>query len=146
MRETLDRHEAAATTDSSEYQAASLEFYNRHVCRIVPWPDCVARTFDQFNQDIYELMQGPSEFVINGIHKDYDLTPRMPGIHTPTLLTCGRYDEMRPADIAYYASLIDGSEVAIFEESSHMPHVEEPSRYLEVLRDFLHRAERVHAQ
>jgi pimeloyl-ACP methyl ester carboxylesterase len=33
------------------------------------------------------------------------------------------------------------AELVIFEQSSHMPHLEEPERYLQVLRDFLHRAE-----
>jgi proline iminopeptidase len=143
VRETLDRHEAAGTTDSPEYQAASMEFYQRHVCRLAPWPDSVVRTFAQLNQAIYERMQGPSEFVINGIHKDYDLTPSLSEIRVPTLFTCGRHDEMRPEDVTYYASLVTGAELAVFDESSHTPHLEEPERYLPVLRDFLHRADSV---
>jgi hypothetical protein len=37
--------------------------------------------------------------------------------------------------------LVPGAELVVFEESSHMPHFEEPDRYLQVLRDFLHRTE-----
>ncbi len=48
---------------------------------------------------------------------------------------------MRPEDTAWYHSLVPGSELVVFEESSHMPHLEEPDRYQRVLRDFLHRAE-----
>lgn len=137
----LDRHEAAGTTDSDEYQEASMAFYGRHVCRLDPWPDPLMRTFNQMNPVIYERMQGPSEFQITGIHKDYDVTGRLGELRTPTLFLSGRYDEIRPEDTAWYHSLVPGSELVIFEESSHMPHLEEPDRFQQVLRDFLHRAE-----
>lgn len=141
VRAVLDRHEAAGTTDSDEYQEASMEFYNRHVCRLDPWPDPVMRTFSQVNQAIYERMQGPSEFQITGIYKDYDVTGRLGELAVPALFLCGRHDEIRPEDTAWYHSLVPGSELVIFEKSSHLPHFEEPERYLQVLRDFLHRAE-----
>jgi L-proline amide hydrolase len=47
VQETLTRHEEAGTTDDPEYEAAVAVFYDRHVCRVVPLPDCVARTFAQ---------------------------------------------------------------------------------------------------
>jgi pimeloyl-ACP methyl ester carboxylesterase len=40
---------------------------------------------------------------------------------------------------------IPGSELVLFEESSHLAHLEEPERYLAVLRDFLARAEAAEA-
>ncbi len=141
VRAALDRHEAVGTTDSEEYQAASMEFYRRHVCRLDPWPTALVRSFEGLNHAIYERLQGPSEFTITGIHKDYDITPRLPQITVPTLITCGRHDEMRPEDCAWYASLVPGAELAVFEESSHMAHLEEPERYRAVLRGFLQRAE-----
>lgn len=141
VRAVLDRHEAAGTMDSDEYQKASMEFYVRHVCRLDPWPDPLMRTFNQLNQAIYERMQGPSEFQITGIHKDYDVTDRLGELTVPTLFLCGRHDEIRPEDTAWYHNLVPGSELVIFEESSHMPHLEEPDRFQRVLRDFVHRAE-----
>lgn len=141
VQTVLDRHESAGTTDSEEYQNATMEFYRRHVCRLDPWPDSVMRTFGQLNQTIYERMQGPNEFAITGIYKDYDITDRLGELTVPTLFICGRYDEMRPEDTEFYQSLVPGSELAIFEESSHLPHLEEPERYASVLREFLHRCE-----
>jgi hypothetical protein len=52
-----------------------------------------------------------------------------------------RHDETRPQETAFFRSLVPGAELVVFEESSHMPHLEEPDRYLQVLRDFLHRTE-----
>jgi proline iminopeptidase len=141
VREVLDRHEAAGTTDSEEYQAASMAFYTRYVCRLDPWPDALLRTFGQLNQTIYTHMSGPNEFTITGIHRDYDITGRLGEISVPTLFTCGRHDEMRPENVAWYQSLTPGSEVVVFEQSSHVAHLEEPERFLRVARDFLRRAE-----
>lgn len=141
VQAVLDRHEAAGTTDSEEYQAASMAFYTRHLCRLDPWPDALVRAFSQLNQTIYAHMQGPSEFTITGIHRDYDVTGRLAEIRVPTLFTCGRHDEMRPEDVAWYHRLLPGSELVVFEQSSHVAHLEEPERYLQVVRDFLRRAE-----
>src|SRR5256885_1087252 len=45
VEETLRRHEEAGTTDDPEYEAASMEFYKRHVCRADPWPDWLVEGF-----------------------------------------------------------------------------------------------------
>jgi proline iminopeptidase len=34
-------------------------FYNEHLCRVVPWPEPVTRSFASTNQTIYVMMQGP---------------------------------------------------------------------------------------
>lgn len=141
VREVLDRHEEAGTLDSEEYQDAAMEFYRRYVCRLDPWPEPLMRSFGQLNGTIYERMQGPNEFVITGIHKDYDITGRLGEINVPTLFICGRHGETRPEETTLYHSMTPGSELVIFEESSHLPHLEEPGPYLQVLRDFLQRAE-----
>jgi proline iminopeptidase len=140
VQAVLNRHEAAGTTDSQEYEEAIMEFYRRHVCRLDPWPEALMRTFGQLNQT-YERMQGPNEFVITGIYKDYDITDRLGRLTVPTLFICGRYDETRPEDTEFYQSLVPGSQLVIFEESSHLPHLEEPERCAHVLRGFLHRCE-----
>ena len=53
----------------------------------------------------------------------------------------GRYDEATPETTAWYQSLVPGASLEIFEESAHMTMLEEPERYVQVIRDFLSRAE-----
>lgn len=145
VQEVLDRHEAAGTTDSDEYDAAAMEYYKRHVCRLDPWPDAIMRTFEGAGHAVYKTMWGPSEFFMTGSLKDYDRTPRLHEIGVPTLFLCGRYDEATPEATAWYHSLLPGSELVVFEQSSHMPHLEESESYLATARDFLRRAEeRIH--
>jgi L-proline amide hydrolase len=137
---TLRRHEEAGTTDDSEYEQACLVFYARHVCR-VEWPPEVAASFQWIARDptVYHTMNGPSEFHVIGSIRDWQVQDRLHEIRLPTLLVSGRYDEATPALQRTLLGGIAGSEWAIFEESSHMPHVEERERYMQVVGDWLAR-------
>jgi L-proline amide hydrolase len=145
VQATLLEHEAAGTTDSAEYQEAMMAFYVRHVCRIDPFPDYVARAFAQMGHQVYNTMNGPSEFHVIGHLKDWDIRDRLGEISVPTLLTSGRYDELTPMQAEIIHKAIPGNEWMIFEESSHLPHAEEAERYLEVLDAFLTKVERLDA-
>jgi L-proline amide hydrolase len=139
VQEALTRHEEAGTTDDPEYAATVAVFYERHVCRLVPMPDCVARTFAQMeaNPTVYRTMNGPSEFHVIGSLKSWDITARLPEITIPTLLVSGRYDEATPLIVGQIHERIPGAEWVLFEESSHMPHVEEPEAFLDTVEAFL---------
>ena len=138
VQETLTRHEEAGTTDDAEYEAAVRVFYDRHLCR-VPWPDCVQRSFAQIDEDptVYHTMNGPSEFHVVGSLKTWDITDRLHEITTPTLLVSGRHDEATPLIVGQIHERIPGAEWTVFEQSSHMPHVEEPAAFLEGVEAFL---------
>ena len=143
VQETLLKHEATGTTDDPAYQTAMLVFYRRHLCRLDPWPDCVNRTFEKLSKypEVYNTMNGPSEFHVIGVIKDWDIVDRLGEIHVPTLVLSGQYDEATPLIAETVHHGISGSEWALFENSSHMPHIEETERYLEVLTNFLDRIE-----
>jgi proline iminopeptidase len=141
VRAVLDEHEAAGTTDSAAYGEACGAFYARHLCRLQPLPPPLMASMQHSGASVYLTMWGPSEFYVTGTLATYDGTARLPTIDVPALFTCGRYDEATPATTAAYASLVPGAEVAVFEQSAHLPHLEEPERYVDVLRAFLQRAE-----
>ncbi len=140
---TLLRHEAAGTTDDPAYEAALSTFYARHVCRLDPVPDFVARSFAKLaaNPEVYHTMNGPSEFHVVGTLQNWDITARLGEIRVPTLVLSGRHDEATPAIAATVRDGIPGAEGVIFEESSHMCHAEEPERFREVVSAFLARIE-----
>ena len=142
-RRLLDEHEAAGTADSPEYEEAMMVFYKRHVIRVDPMPEGVARTFAALgeNPDVYMYMQGPNEFVIVGTLKEWDIRDRLGEIDVPTLVTSGRHDECTPMQAEIVHRGIRGSEWVVFEDSSHMQFAEEPERYLDVLDGFLTRVE-----
>jgi proline-specific peptidase len=128
----LLKHEAEGTTGSPEYQTAMLEFYNRHVCRVVPNPDYVRRSFEKLaaHPEVYYTMNGPSEFHVTGTLKNWDIIAQLPKINVPTLVTSGRFDEATPLIARTVHEGIRGSEWIMFENSSHMAHVEEAEPYM----------------
>jgi proline-specific peptidase len=140
VQETLLKHEQAGTTDDPAYEEACLVFYNRHVCR-VPWSDSVSRSFAQMPNEVYMTMNGPSEFHCIGTLRTWDVTPRLGEITIPTLVISGRYDEATPKISKEVSDAIPGAEWVLFEESSHMPHEEEPERFRQVVGDFLAQTE-----
>jgi proline-specific peptidase len=143
VEQTLRRHEEAGTTDDPEYEAASMEFYKRHVCRADPWPDWLVECFQLLdaNPEVYHAMNGPSEFHVIGSLRDWDITPRLGEIDVPTLVFSGRYDEVTPAMTEAAHRAIPGSEHVVLEESSHMAQAEQPEETLALVRDFIARAE-----
>ena len=72
-------------------------------------------------------MNGPSEFHVVGNLKGWDIVARLSEIQVPTLVTSGRHDEATPLIAGTVHRGIPGSAWVIFENSSHMAHVEEPT-------------------
>jgi len=139
VQETLTRHEAAATTDSAEYLAAMDVFYARHVCRIVPHPAELARTFAAIAEDptVYHTMNGPSEFHVIGTLKTWSVVDEVNRIQVPTLLISGGHDEAAPSTVQPFADGIPDVRWHIFEQSSHVPHIEERNAYMALVQDFI---------
>jgi L-proline amide hydrolase len=143
VRNTIRTGEASGETSTPEFQAAAMEFYKRHVCRLEPWPEEVVRSFEAMEADptVYGTMNGPTEFTVVGTIRDFDITDRLPEIEVPVLLVSGEHDEVRPHLVAAMHERLRHGENVLFEGCSHMPHVEEPERFLEVVEGFLERAE-----
>ena len=139
VQATLLRHEADGTTADPAYTAACKVFNARHLCRIDPVPEEVARTDAALkaNPQVYEATNGPSEFHVIGTMREWSIVGRLHDIAVPTLLVSGRHDEATPACVQPFFDEIPDVRWTIFEQSSHLPHVEEPELCLSVVRDFL---------
>lgn len=139
VQQTLVRHEAAGTTDHPEYAAAMKVFYDRHVCRLSPNPPEVAASFDQIEAEptVYHTMNGPSEFHVIGSLRDWDVIDRLGAITVPTLVVAGRHDEALPYVWQPFVDNIGTVRSHVFDDSSHMPHVEQSDEFLDVVGSFL---------
>jgi proline iminopeptidase len=139
MQEAINRCEAVGDYAAEAYQEAMSLFYNRHVCRLDPWPEEVLSAMDGMAANVYNYMWGPSEFTVTGTLRDADLTSRLPEITVPVLFTCGSYDEATPETVKSFHKLVPGSELEIFPDASHMHHLECKEAFLTVLSSFLSR-------
>lgn len=129
---TLDKYEAKGDYHAPDYGKAMFEqVYARHLCRLDPWPDAVQRTFKHFNEKVYNVMQGPNEFVITGNWAD------LPKIKVPTLVMCGAKGTMNPDDIRREGSLIPSSRARVIPNGSHMGMWDDQAAYMEALVGFL---------
>jgi L-proline amide hydrolase len=139
VQQTLRRHEDAGTTDDPEYLAAMQVFYDRHVCRVVPNPPEVAASFAAIEADptVYHTMNGPSEFHVVGSLRTWSVVDRLPGLRVPTLVVAGEQDEAQPETWQPFVDGVPDVRSHVFAGASHMPHVEQPQAFLDVVGAFL---------
>jgi proline iminopeptidase len=70
----------------------------------------------------------------------YDLNPEIAKFRLPVLVITGRYDMNVAPVIAWKIhKAIPGSQLVVFDRSSHMPFFEEPERFKKVVEEFLSR-------
>lgn len=130
--------EAAGKTDSPEYKKLVDRFYGEHVLRVKPSKDAAA-SFDYLAKSIaYRVMNGPNEFTITGVIKDWDRRKDLRAITQRTLITTGQYDEVT---LDCHETIRDGiagkAKMVVFKGCSHMTMVEKPEDYVKAVRAFL---------
>jgi proline iminopeptidase len=142
VQRVLARHEQAGTTDSDEYKTASEIFYDRYLLLRKPVPYIADCDGSVFGESVYHAMWGPSEFYSTGNLRDYDRTARLGELRLPVLFLTGRYDEATPETVADFHRLVPGSEFVVLENSAHMSMLDEPEKFMSVVRSFLRKADK----
>ncbi|AFZ69363.1 proline iminopeptidase-family hydrolase [Deinococcus peraridilitoris] len=137
----MKQHETSGELDHPEYQELLMTLYNRHICRVVPWPEPVQRMFSHLATPVYNTMQGPNEFVVSGNFKDWNRWEDLHRITVPTLLSVGRHDSMNPADIQEMGRRMQNATVSICENGSHLSMWDDANTYFGALEQFIHEVE-----
>ena len=137
VQQTLAKYEAEGDYENPEYLKAVTVFYNRHLCRLSPWPKELTYSLDHVSKPVYGTMNGPNEFTIIGNTRYWDVTDSLEAIKVPTLVLGGRYDEVSPVVARDIHRHIPGSELTIFPNSSHLPFWEERESFMERVIRFL---------
>ncbi|KAI0414008.1 Alpha/Beta hydrolase protein [Xylaria grammica] len=138
-RATLAECDRKGDHESQEFQQASKVFYDRHVCRLDPYPEDVMCAFKNLKEDptAYMTMQGPSEFIIVGTFKDWEGWKEGHKIEAQALLINGQYDEATDLCVQPWFSSIPKVKWVTIEGASHMVHWEQRERYIQVVGGFL---------
>ena len=137
-RTALQELGARGEYDHPDYRAAEQEFYRRHLCRMDPWPEALVRSSDQMEgNQVYATMNGPTEFDVIGLLREWDRTADLGRIGVPTLVTCGRHDEITPSCSETITRGIPDARMHVFEESAHCAHLEEADDYARIVEAFL---------
>jgi proline iminopeptidase len=130
--------EAQQAYDSPDYQKIVMEeLYPQMLCRISPWPNALERAFQHVNEQVYNQMQGKSEFLVTGNLKDWERWDRLHEIKVRTLTIGAKYDEMDPEDMKKMAKLMPHGKSAICENGSHLCMWDDQAAYFSHLLKFL---------
>jgi proline iminopeptidase len=141
IRAIYDKWEAEGLYDGrdsypTEYQTA-LDVAYEPVQIAVPPPPYIQDVFSRLSYDVYRAMWGErTEFEITGTLRPFDSTADLPKLLMPALVIVGASDMPTIAMAEKIASLIPNSAIEVFENSRHYPFIEEPEKFLRVMRKF----------
>lgn len=113
-------------------------FYNQHICRVLPWPEALNRAFPHLNQTLYTIMQGPSEFGVAGRLANWDRSKDLPKITVPTLTIGGAHDTMDPEHMKWMATQVKKGRSLICPNGSHCSMWDDQLHYFPGLIKFIH--------
>jgi proline iminopeptidase len=134
----LEQYEAKGDYHNPEYQDLVFsEYYTRHICRLPEWPEPLMRMLRHLNQEVYEYMQGPSEFVPGGILKGWSAWDRLPQIGVPTLTISATYDTMDPAEMEEMSRLVQHGRYLHCPNGSHCAMWDDQETYMAGVIDFI---------
>ena len=132
--------EAAGKTDDPRYMQILVPmYYEQHILRMPQdqWPEPVVRSFAHINNDLYTVMQGPSELGASGRLEHWERFADLSRITVPTLVIGARYDTMDPAYLATMAKRLPNGQFLFLPNGSHLAMYDDQDRYFSGLLAFL---------
>ncbi|HVS92087.1 MAG TPA: proline iminopeptidase-family hydrolase [Mucilaginibacter sp.] len=119
--DSLQNYEAKGMYNDTTYQKLVWnEYYCKHLCRLPEWPDPVMRALKHVNNDIYVMMQGPSEFKTGGRLLHWDISNRLKDITVPTLIVGAKYDTMDPKYMEWQSKQVKNGQYLYCPNGSHL--------------------------
>jgi len=119
--DSLTTYENKGMYKDSIYQALVFsEYYKQHLCRLPEWPDPVLRAFKHVNEQIYVMMQGPSEFKTGGRLISWDVSKQLKDIKVPTLVEGAKYDTMDPKYLEWMSKQFPKGKYLYCPNGSHL--------------------------
>ena len=120
------------------YQQLVLdEYYTKHLCRLPVWPDPVNRSFKHVNEEIYVMMQGPSEFKTGGRLITWDRKADLPKISVPTLTVGAKYDTMDPEHMKWMSTQVQKGKYLYCPNGSHLAMWDDQKVFMEGVIKFI---------
>lgn len=113
-------------------------FYQEHLCRLQEWPDAVNRAFKHANEEIYTMMQGPSEFGISGRLEKWDIKNRLKEIAIPTLMIGAKHDTMDPKAMEEQSKLVQKGKYLYCPNGSHLSMWDDQKVFMNGVIQFIH--------
>jgi len=121
-------------------------YYPAHVLRmpLEDWPEPVNRSFKTLNEQIYILMQGPSEFGVAGEArlKSWDRSLDLNKISVPTLCVGAKYDTMDPDYMKWMSTQFKNGSYLYCPNGSHMALYDDQETYMKGVIGFVKKVDK----
>jgi proline iminopeptidase len=114
-------------------------FYNKHICRLEVWPEPLTRSFSHINNELYVIMQGPSEFGVAGKLINWDVSKNLKDIKIPTLTISATHDSMDPNYMEWMSKQLPRGEFLLCKNGSHCCMFDDQKTYMNGLISFIKR-------
>src|SRR5688572_12393035 len=112
-------------------------FYTKHLCRLPELPEPVNRAFKHLNQEIYVMMQGPSEFGVGGRLVNWDIKNRLKEIRIPTLMIGAKHDTMDPKAMEEQSKMVQKGRYLFCPDGSHLSMWDDQKVFMEGVIRFI---------
>ncbi len=112
-------------------------FYKQHLCRLQEWPDGFNRALKHANEEIYVMMQGPSEFGISGRLANWDVKKRLKEIKVPTLMVGAHFDTMDPRAMEQQSKLVQHGRYLYCPNGSHLSMWDDQQVFMNGVTQFI---------
>ena len=143
--DTLSSYENAGKyTDPTYLDLVLNNYYAEHICRIpvAEWPEPLNRSFKHLNQTVYEILQGPSEFVPGGRLVGWECWSRLKNLYVPTLMIGAKYDTMNPEEMEEMSKLVQNGTYLYCPNGSHLSMWDAQQEYYLGIIDFVYKVDK----
>jgi proline iminopeptidase len=113
------------------------EYYTKHLCRLPEWPEPLMRSMKHLNEEVYVMMQGPSEFKVGGRLLTWDRKADLPKIKVPTLMIGARFDTMDPEHMKWMSTQVQNGSYLYCPEGSHCSFWDDQQHYFPGVISFI---------
>ncbi len=118
------------------YGQAYYEFSAANIMRLPSTPPPMQRAALGFNRDILHAVKG-GMLLHSAECVQWSIVDRLHQLTMPVLVSCGRHDPYEPDRVDKVTASLPDRQLAVFEASAHMPHLEETAAHLELVARFL---------
>jgi proline iminopeptidase len=138
--DSLESYEKAGKFADPVYQKLVFdEYYCQHILRkpASEWPEPVLRSFKHVNQPVYEILQGPSEFVPGGRLVGWECWTRLKNLNIPTLMIGSHYDTMNPEEMEQMSKLMPKGKYLYCPNGGHLSMWDAQQEYYPGIIEFV---------
>ncbi len=138
LLDSMEVFEKKGDFKNPQYQEMVFnEYYTKHLCRLPEWPEPLLRSLKHLNEEVYVMMQGPSEFKVGGRLLTWDRKSDLPKIAVPTLMIGAQFDTMDPEHMKWMSTQVKNGRYLYCPNGSHCSFWDDQEHYFPGVIQFI---------